>query len=83
MMMMVAEELPRENMTARSQVRDDGQAGASRARGDQRLQEAGFFAGRYILPTRPRLVCCLALVSLRCRSRVEAAHLFCGRAVHP
>jgi hypothetical protein len=26
---------------------------------------------------------CLALVSLRCRSRVEAAHLLCGRAVHP
>jgi hypothetical protein len=40
-------------VTARSQVRDDGQAGASRARGDQRPQEAGFFAGsRYILPKR-------------------------------
>jgi hypothetical protein len=36
----------RENVTARSQVRDGGQAGASRARGDQRPpQEAGFFAG--------------------------------------
>jgi hypothetical protein len=45
-------------VTARGQVRDDGQAGASRARGDQRPpQEAGIFAGsRYILPKRPRLV---------------------------
>jgi hypothetical protein len=41
-------------VTARGQVRDDGQTGASRARGDQRPQEAGFFAGsRYILPRRP------------------------------
>jgi hypothetical protein len=85
MMMMVAEELQRENVTARSQVRDDGRTEAHRAGRSEASGGGDFLRVVDIYYQDARDWSRLGfLVSLRCRSRVGAAHLSCvdARCIH-